>query len=363
MTARPPLSNDELERLVCDAVRHLAGSAPAPLQAGQRAVVTARDIEDVTGGELEIQTGALITPEARDRARDLGVLLRETDTPGDLSGEQRALAMRLAAGLRESLSGHEIEELAFWCLRDGSCAAPQDVARIVDAGADRVGLALCSPPFDDAITPLIDHTLLKPEATEAQVRELCAEAREFGFASVCVNPWYVPLVAELLADSAVRRCTVIGFPLGANRAETKAAEAQLAVANGATELDMVINVGALKSGRTDVVRDDIRGVVQAGGSTAITKVILETALLTADEITCACELAREAGAAFVKTSTGFGPGGATVEDVSLMRRTVGRSMGVKASGGIGTRQDAAAMIAAGATRIGASAGVRIAGGV
>ena len=220
----------------------------------------------------------------------------------------------------------------------------------------------CSPPLGDAITPLIDHTLLKPEATEAQVRELCAEAIEFGFASVCVNPWYVPLVAELLAGSPVRACTVIGFPLGANQSQTKAYEARLAAEQGATELDMVINVGALKSGQDDIVREDIRGVVEAGRPTAIIKVILETALLSEGEIAHACCIARDAGAVFVKTSTGFGPGGATVEDVALMRRTVGRAMGVKASGGIGTRQDAAAMIAAGATRIGASAGVRIAGG-
>ena len=363
--SRGPLTTAELEQLVCDAVQHLSGDSRGRAGGGattHRAVITAREVEDARGSELPIPIGALITPEARDRARDLGVQLRETTTATTLSGEQRALAERLAQGLRKSLSGLELEELAFWCLRDGSCAAPQDVARIVDAGADRVGLALCSPPLGDAITPLIDHTLLKPEATDAQVRELCAEAVEFGFASVCVNPWYVPLVAELLAGSAVRACTVIGFPLGANQSATKAREAELAALQGATELDMVINVGALKSGHDDVVREDIRGVVEAGRPTALVKVILETALLSPEEIAHACCLARDAGAAFVKTSTGFGPGGATVEDVALMRQTVGRAMGVKASGGIGTRQDAAAMIAAGATRIGASAGVRIAGG-
>ncbi len=363
--SRGPLTTAQLEQLVCDAVQHLSGDSRWPGDArssAHRAVVTAREVEAAAGTELAIPVGALITPEARDRARDLGVRLRETDIEATLNGEQRALAARLAQGLRKSLSGLELEELAFWCLRDGSCTAPQDVARIVDAGADRVGLAICSPPLGDAITPLIDHTLLKPEATEAQVRELCAEAVEFGFASVCINPWFVPLVAELLAGSSVRACTVIGFPLGANRSETKASEARLAAAQGATELDMVINIGALESGNDDTVRADIRGVVEAGSPTAIVKVILETALLSADEIARACCLARDAGAAFVKTSTGFGPGGATVEDVALMRRTVGRMMGVKASGGIGTRQDAAAMIAAGATRIGASAGVRIAGG-
>jgi len=359
------LTTAQLEQLVCDAVQHLSGDTRWQGDrdtSAHRAVITAREVEAAAGSELAIPVGALITPEARDRARDLGVRLRETSAASPLNGEQRALAARLAQGLQDSLSGLELEELAFWCLRDGSCAAPQDVERIVDAGADRVGLAVCSPPLGDAITPLIDHTLLKPEATEPQVRELCAEAVEFGFASVCVNPWYVPLVAKLLAGSAVRACTVIGFPLGANQSETKAREAQLATMQGATELDMVINVGALKSGDDNTVREDIRGVVEAGRPTAIVKVILETALLSPDEIARACCLARDAGAAFVKTSTGFGPGGATVEDVALMRQTVGRMMGVKASGGIGTRQDAAAMIAAGATRIGASAGVRIAGG-
>ena len=355
-----PLTKEQLERLVCDAVRQLTAPPQAPQ--GSRPVVTARDVEDAPAGEMIVPPGALVTAEARDRARDLGVRLRETEPTAELTGEQRALAEHLAIGLRDTLSGHELEELAFWCLRDGSCAAPQDVARIVDAGADRVGLAICSPPFDDAITPLIDHTLLKPEATEQQVRQLCAEAVEYGFASVCVNPWFVPLVAELLQGSNVRACTVIGFPLGANHSSTKAAEARLATSHGATELDMVLNVGALKSGLDDLVHEDIRGVVEAGGDRAIVKVILETALLSPDEIARACELSRDAGAAFVKTSTGFGPGGATAEDVALMRRTVGRSMGVKASGGIGTREDAAAMIAAGATRIGASAGVRIAGG-
>ena len=359
-----PLTTAQLEKLVCDAVQHLSGDGNrrGPAEAAHRAVITAREVEDAEGSELSIPVGALVTPEARDRARDLGVRLCENSTATVLSREQRALAEHLAQGLRESLSGLELEELAFWCLRDGSCTAPQDVARIVDAGADRVGLAVCSPPLGDAITPLIDHTLLKPEATETQVRELCAEAVEFGFASVCVNPCYVPLVAELLAGSPVRACTVIGFPLGANQSATKAREAERATRQGATELDMVINVGALKSGHDDMVREDIRAVVEAGRPTAITKVILETALLSPQEIARACRLARDAGAAFVKTSTGFGPGGATIEDVALMRQTVGRAMGVKASGGIGTRQDAAAMIAAGATRIGASAGVRIAGG-
>jgi deoxyribose-phosphate aldolase len=359
---KPGLTAAELEQLVCDAVRQISAHTPPAAVASPagRVVVTASDVEDVQGHELTVPAGALITPAARDRAQDLGVDLREGSDAG--GPDEQLLARHLAASLHASMSAHQLEELAFWCLRDGSCTSPRDVERIVDAGADRVGMTICAPPLGDAITPLIDHTLLKPGATDAQVRELCAEAVQFGFASVCVNPWYVPLVAELLAGSAVRACTVIGFPLGANQTATKAFEAERAARQGATELDMVINVGALKSGQDDAVAADIRAVVDAGKPTSIVKVILETALLDADEITRACHIARDAGAAFVKTSTGFGPGGATVEDVALMRRTVGKSMGVKASGGIGTRQDAADMIAAGATRIGASAGVRIAGG-
>ncbi|MGD8818188.1 MAG: deoxyribose-phosphate aldolase [Acidobacteriota bacterium] len=223
-----------------------------------------------------------------------------------------------------------------------------------------MGLDVATPPQSDAIARLIDHTVLKPQATEADIVRICREAIDYGFASVCVNPYYVMLVADMLRGSGVLTCTVVGFPLGANMPETKAAEATRAVRDGAQEIDMVINVGALKSARYDWVRHDIEQVVaaaHAGGATV--KVILETALLTDEEKIIACEIARDAGGEFVKTSTGFGPGGATTDDVALMRRVVGPAMGVKASGGIGTRQDAAAMIAAGATRIGASAGVRI----
>jgi len=206
----------------------------------------------------------------------------------------------------------------------------------------------------------IDHTLLKPQATEEQIRQLCAEAREFNFATVCVNPAWVPLCAELLSGSPVKVCTVIGFPLGATLADVKAFEAQRCVALGAAEVDMVINIGALKSRQHDVVEEDIAAVVRAahalGGSV---KVIIEAAYLTDEEKVEACALSKAAGADYVKTSTGFGPSGATVEDVALMRRVVGPEMGVKAAGGIKTAADARAMIAAGATRIGTSAGVKI----
>jgi len=211
------------------------------------------------------------------------------------------------------------------------------------------------------IARFIDHTLLKPDATAMDIRRLCAEGRENGFASVCVNPVWAELAAAELEGSDVKVCTVAGFPLGATPPENKAAEAERAAAGGAVEIDMVINIGALKEGDDDAVRDDIRAVAGAcarGG--AILKVIIETALLTDDEKRRACRLAREAGAAFVKTSTGFGPGGATVEDVALMAGEVsGSGMGVKAAGGIKTLADARRMIAAGATRLGASAGVAI----
>jgi len=208
---------------------------------------------------------------------------------------------------------------------------------------------------------LIDHTLLRPEATREQIVTLCQEARTHHFASVCVNPAYVALAAELLAGvEDVLVCTVIGFPLGATLPAVKACEAEQVIALGAREVDMVQNVGALKSGDLALVRQDIAAVVEvAHGQGALCKVILETALLTDEEKIAACTIAKEAGADFVKTSTGFGPGGATAHDVTLMRKIVGPQMGVKASGGIRSYADVLAMIQAGASRIGASAGVRI----
>ena len=211
-----------------------------------------------------------------------------------------------------------------------------------------------------AIAQVIDHTLLKPEATREQIDRLCREALEYHFASVCVNPTHVGRCAELLRGSDVKVCTVIGFPLGATTTAVKAYETRQAIDDGATEIDMVINVGALKSGDLDAVQADIAAVVdEAHAADALVKVIIETALLSDDEKVTACRLAKAAGAEFVKTSTGFGPGGAKVEDVALMRRVVGPEMGVKASGGVRNYADVQAMIAAGATRIGASAGVAI----
>lgn len=213
--------------------------------------------------------------------------------------------------------------------------------------------------FDRDLARMIDHTLLKPDATREQIQTLCQEALTYQFASVCVNPHWVPLAAELLKGSSVKVCTVIGFPLGATSTAAKAFEAADAIAHGAREVDMVLNIGALKSGDLDAVQQDIAVVVEAARGKALVKVILETGLLTREEKITACRLAKAAGADFVKTSTGFGHGGATVEDVALMRETVGPDMGVKASGGVRDEATARAMIRAGATRIGASAGVSI----
>lgn len=209
------------------------------------------------------------------------------------------------------------------------------------------------------VSTLIDHTLLKPDATREQIMNLCEEAKEYGFASVCVNPTNVRLASTILRNTPVKVCTVIGFPLGANTSIIKAIEARDAMANGASEVDMVINVGALKSGDYDLVKRDIEAVVDAAHGKALVKVILETAFLTDEEKVKGCLLAKLAGADFVKTSTGFGPGGATVEDVRLMRKVVGPEMGVKASGGIRDYESVCKMVEAGATRIGASAGVKI----
>jgi deoxyribose-phosphate aldolase len=212
----------------------------------------------------------------------------------------------------------------------------------------------------EEVARLIDHTLLKPQATPVQVEQLCDEARRYGFASVCINPVYVRLAAEKLKGSGVAVCTVIGFPLGATTTSIKVKEAQQAMADGATEIDMVMHIGALKAGDHDAVREDIAAVsaaCHAGG--ALLKVIIEAVLLSDEEKVTACRLAQAAGADFVKTSTGFAGGGATVEDVRLMRQTVGPRMGIKAAGGVRSYADAMAMVEAGATRIGASAGVEI----
>ncbi|WP_100406746.1 deoxyribose-phosphate aldolase [Bacillus solitudinis] len=213
--------------------------------------------------------------------------------------------------------------------------------------------------LNQAIASYIDHTALKADTTKEQIVKLCEEAINHQFASVCVNPTWVKLAATLLSNDSVKVCTVVGFPLGTSTSEVKAFEATNAIGNGATEIDMVLNIGALKDRNFEVVEKDIRAVVEAAGDRALTKVIIETSLLTEEEKIHACELVVKAGAAFVKTSTGFSTGGATIEDIKLMRKVVGPELGVKASGGIRNAADTLAMIKAGATRIGASAGVSI----
>ncbi len=247
------------------------------------------------------------------------------------------------------------------CSGRGEChrRRPVTTQRILDAGACRVSARYPSGPVESAIAPCIDHTLLKPDATYEQVAQLCREAARFQFASVCLNPVHVATASELLAATGVSVCTVVGFPLGATTTETKVAETRQAIARGATEIDMVIHVGALKSGDFAAVERDIRGVADACGERALLKVIIEAALLNDEEKVQACALAKLAGADFVKTSTGFGPGGATIDDVALMRRTVGQDVGVKAAGGIRDRDTAERMIRAGADRIGASASIEI----
>jgi deoxyribose-phosphate aldolase len=231
---------------------------------------------------------------------------------------------------------------------------------VVDAGADRISCGPTVLELDAGFAGLIDHTLLKPEASRDEIRKLCQEAAKFGFASVCINPWYVPLAAELLRGTRVKVCTVIGFPLGATLPQVKIYEAEEAIKLGAQEIDMVINVGALKSGQDDVVQSDIRGVVEASHrGRAICKVILETALLTVEEKVRASVATKQAGADFIKTSTGFSTAGATAEDVALMRAIVGSEIGVKAAGGVRSFDDLKKMVCAGATRIGASASVKI----
>jgi len=236
---------------------------------------------------------------------------------------------------------------------------PDRLQIVLDAGASRVGLhAIGGAPSE--VASMIDHTLLKPDATRQNIEELCREAAQFKFATVCVNPTWVATCARLLAGSGVGVCSVVGFPLGATTADVKEYETRRAIFDGAREIDMVINVGALKSGDFRVVERDIESVTTAcreGG--ALSKVIIEAALLTDDEKVTACTLAKAAAADYVKTSTGFGPGGATAADVALMRRVVGAEMGVKAAGGVRDLEGVKAMIAAGATRVGASAGVKI----
>jgi deoxyribose-phosphate aldolase len=236
---------------------------------------------------------------------------------------------------------------------------PDRLRGVIDAGASRVGL-FASGGAPSGVAAMIDHTLLKADATRKDIEDLCREAAQFAFATVCVNPTWVATAARLLRGSGVGVCSVVGFPLGATTFDVKGYETQRAIFNGAREVDMVINVGALKSGDLRTVERDIEAVVSPSRECGVlSKVIIEAALLTDDEKITACTLAKAAGADYVKTSTGFGPGGATAADVALMRRVVGAEMGVKAAGGVRDFEGMKAMVAAGATRVGASAGVKI----
>lgn len=259
------------------------------------------------------------------------------------------------------------------CCKDGICSDnlcvvhnKEGVRNIVQNGAARITTGVgvdAAGGVEPDLAGMIDHTLLKPDGTVAEIETLCSEAKKYGFASVCINPSYVPLCAKLLKGTEVKVCTVIGFPLGATSTASKAFETEQAIRDGAQEVDMVMNVGMLKSGEYEYVENDIFAVVStAKRYRMLSKVIIETGFLTDEEKIKACVLAKRAGADFVKTSTGFGKGGATVGDISLMRRVVGSAMGVKASGGVRSREDALAMVASGADRIGASASVKIVSG-
>src|SRR5437762_7783962 len=281
--------------------------------------------------------------------------------PYSQNGDLEILIEQITDAIVARLDGDGEQARLCGCTSECFNRCPERMHRIVDAGAARIGLILGQTASARDWASLIDHTLLKPEATEDDIKRLCEEAARFHFASVCVNPTWVRASACHLRGTGVPVCTVIGFPLGATLSDVKAYEARRAIFDGAREVDMVINIGALKSGDDCLVENDIRSVVQVAHEYGVTcKVIIETALLTDDEKIRACEAARKAGADFVKTSTGFAKGGATVADIALMRRVVGPALGVKASRGVKSMADARAMVEAGATRIGASVGVKIA---
>ena len=279
-----------------------------------------------------------------------------------MSGELERLVEQITDVIVARLNGDAGEgPKQCGCASECFARCPERMRRVVDAGAARIGLVLGETAAARDWAGLIDHTLLKPEATGEDIKRLCEEAARYRFASVCVNPSWVRAAACQLKGSGVPVCTVIGFPLGATLADVKAYETRRAILEGAREVDMVINVGALRSGDDCAVEHDIRAVAEAAHEYGVLcKVIIETALLNNDEKVRACLAAKRAGADFVKTSTGFAKGGATVADVTLMRRTVGTELGVKASGGVRNLDDARQMVEAGATRIGASVGVKIA---
>src|SRR5687767_8233796 len=282
--------------------------------------------------------------------------------PNTSNGDLDLLIEQITDAIVNRLNGDGHDQAGMCgCTSECFNRCPERMHRIIDAGAARIGLVLGETASARDWASLIDHTLLKPEATDEDIKKLCEEAARFRFASVCVNPTWVRAAACNLQGTGIPVCTVIGFPLGATLSDVKAYEARRSILDGAREVDMVINIGALKSGDDCLVEHDIHLVAEVAHEyNAICKVILETALLTDDEKVRASRAAKNAGADFVKTSTGFSKGGATVADIALMRRTVGSDLGVKASGGVKGLDDARAMVEAGATRIGASVGVKIA---
>lgn len=321
-----PLDRELVEKVTREIVERLSQEAPSP-----HASISSGAVDQVS---LRIQD---LEREILDLKRILGDL-RGARHPVQDVGEHTASPSCPACAPLNGMTARHIESL----------------------GADRIGV--CHPMENcSSIARLIDHTILKPNATQEEIGKLCEEARRFCFASVCINPTYVALAASLLRGSGVAVTTVVGFPLGSTTPTVKAIEARDAIANGADEIDMVINVGALKSGNDALVLDDIKAVREATRGKVL-KVIIETALLTKEEKVRACQLGKRAGADFMKTSTGFSSGGATVEDIRLMREVVGPQMGIKAAGGIRDPEFAHALVAAGATRIGASASVAIATG-
>ncbi len=280
----------------------------------------------------------------------------------------REVMMKLTSGVSVSQPGTVVDAICITsegvCINCQLCVTknPESVKKILDGGASRVSstIGVVNVPAD--VARYIDHTLLKPEATRREIEQLCTEAIQYHFYSVCINSHWVDLCARTLRGKDVKVCCVVGFPLGAMDSRSKSFETRNAIENGASEIDMVINIGALKSGELKDVEEDIRWVRRACRSTTVLKVIIEACLLTDDEKVLACEISKKAGADFVKTSTGFSKGGATAADIALMRRVVGPKIGIKAAGGVRSFEDAKTMIESGATRIGASASVKIVSG-
>lgn len=338
-------------------------------------VLTSLDLQGVASGkELVLAPGTLVTPLAREDAAQRGIHLRvaavrDANGGGDtVASAWSSIVVAPPAPIREATGDdgliRAVTEAVIAYLsrsprRQFVCGGVEREFPDRDDRADEYRAPIVHLAAD-AVAALIDHTLLKPDAPQGDIERLCREAKHFGFATVCVNPWYVPLAARLLHGSGVKVCTVVGFPLGATLPKVKAHEAEEAITLGAQEIDMVQNVGALKSGQDERVEVDIRGVVEISHRAGvICKVILEMSLLSREEKIRAALLAKSAGADFVKTSTGFASGGATDADVALLRETVGGEMGVKASGGIRSLDDLQTMMTAGATRIGTSSGVKI----